>query len=236
MLLSLLFKTLRAHKLAIPENVDEWPANWKTPEYKTYPRCVSVALPQPTLSLGSLDHVLGERHSTRVFDASKSLTLKEIATLYHFTCGIRSMLTESRFHPSGGGRYPLEGYLVAYRIEELEPGIYHYAARTHTLEKIADATVAEKFRAEGLRYAWSQDAAGFFALGAIWDRSTRKYGEFGYDLIAVEAGHITQNLTLIATALGIPHCTLFGFNVPVVDPLFDFADEESITYITALGK
>lgn len=235
MFIPLLFKTLREHKAAIPENKDEWPENWKTPEYKTYPRCPSIPLPQPSESLGALEYALKERHSTRSFSGTP-LTLQQVANLFNYSSGLRDPRRGSRFHPSGGGRYPLESYLVAYRINGLEPGIYHYAPQTHTLEKIADTTIAEQFRTTALGYEWSQDAAAFFALGAVWDRTTRKYGDFGYDLVHVEAGHISQNLALVAAVQGIGHCHLFGFNTEMTDALFDLPETESITYITALGK
>jgi SagB-type dehydrogenase family enzyme len=46
-------------------------------------------------------------------------------------------------------------------------------------------------------------AAALFCLTGCFLRHERKYGEGGYRMLVAEAGHISQNLILAATALGL---------------------------------
>src|SRR5437867_2564855 len=46
-------------------------------------------------------------------------------------------------------------------------------------------------------------AAAMICLTAFFPRHERKYGEGGYRMLVAEAGHISQNLVLAATALGL---------------------------------
>jgi SagB-type dehydrogenase family enzyme len=45
--------------------------------------------------------------------------------------------------------------------------------------------------------------ATMICLAGLFPRHERKYGEGGYRMIVAEAGHISQNLILTATALGL---------------------------------
>jgi SagB-type dehydrogenase family enzyme len=42
-----------------------------------------------------------------------------------------------------------------------------------------------------------------FCLTACFPRHEKKYGQGGYRMLVAEAGHISQNLVLAATALGL---------------------------------
>jgi SagB-type dehydrogenase family enzyme len=46
-------------------------------------------------------------------------------------------------------------------------------------------------------------AAALVCLTGCFPRHERKYGEGGYRMLVAEAGHISQNLVLAATALGL---------------------------------
>jgi SagB-type dehydrogenase family enzyme len=46
-------------------------------------------------------------------------------------------------------------------------------------------------------------AAALFCLTGCFPRHERKYGQGGYRMLVAEAGHISQNLILAATALGL---------------------------------
>jgi SagB-type dehydrogenase family enzyme len=45
--------------------------------------------------------------------------------------------------------------------------------------------------------------AAMSCLAGFFPRHERKYGEGGYRMLVAEAGHISQNLVLAATALGL---------------------------------
>lgn len=99
--------------------------------YKEYRRFPKTDLPKEFLTLGNLEDSLRERHSSRRYDASKNMNLKEISTLLYYTAGIHDLAEpfsekNRRFYPTGGGFYSLELYLFIQRAEGLETGLYHY--------------------------------------------------------------------------------------------------------------
>jgi SagB-type dehydrogenase family enzyme len=71
-------------------------------------------------------------------------------------------------------------------------------------------------------------AAALLCLTGCFPRHERKYGEGGYRMLVAEAGHISQNLILAATALGLSARPFGGvFDDLLNDTLgLDTADEQ----------
>jgi len=185
-----------------------------------------------------------KRHSTREFDLTKKITLNELSTLLYFSAGTKPPYINSanesvvrRHYPSGGARYPLEVYLGIQRVEEVTPGIYHYDTKEHLLETLTvDREHFESLR-EGLYYPWSRDAAIIFLITSVWSRNMVKYKDRGYRIILMEAGHLAQNLSLTATALGIGCCNSVGFHNRRINQLLDIENEdEDSLYMSVLGR
>jgi len=79
------------------------------------------------------------RHSGRVY-AQEPMPLSvlervlDLAARAHALAEVPALGTISyRSYPSAGARYPLEIYPVVHRVEDLEPGIYHYQPFRHAL-------------------------------------------------------------------------------------------------------
>ena len=97
--------------------------------------------------------LLRERHSTRVFDDQRPITLVELSRFLDGTARVQSQgkssstsartvrLVEyaSRPYPSGGGSWELELYLAVDKCEGLARGFYHYDAGAHALVPIGVA-------------------------------------------------------------------------------------------------
>jgi len=111
-------------------------------------------------------------------------------------------------NPSGGSLHPLEAYLLVRRVENLEPGLYHYHVTDHALEPVAMLQPAET-EAHARRFVANQDffsdAPVQIALVARFRRTFWKYRNHpkAYRAIVLEAGHVSQNLYLAATELGL---------------------------------
>lgn len=98
---------------------------------------IEIKLPSPFFSSRtSIEEALKKRRSIRSYK-NLSLTLQEVAQLLWAVQGITDN-NGFRTAPSAGALYPLEIYLVAGNIEKLSPGVYHYVAVSHSLEKIKD--------------------------------------------------------------------------------------------------
>jgi SagB-type dehydrogenase family enzyme len=74
-------------------------------------------------------------------------------------------------------------------------------------------------------------------ITALFERTVFKYGERGYRFILLEAGHVAQNINLVAAALGLGCLNIGGFFDREID---DFLSLDGIThstiYMIAIGK
>lgn len=101
--------------------------------------------------------------------------------------------------PSGGARNPYEAYIFSRNVEGLRPGIYHYSAFEHNLEKVAPLP-KESLGSYVGNQDWADKKNALIFLVAYMERSMWKYEDPNiYRAIMIEAGHIAQNMMLIAT-------------------------------------
>lgn len=142
-------------------------------------------------------------------DAAAFATLMERVFASHADIelhpGVRAL---KKSNPSGGGLHPLEAYVLVRHVDGIAPGLYHYHAIDHALEPIAKLTRDEADR-HALGFVAGQqylaDAPALVVLAARFARSFWKYRRHpkAYRAIVLEAGHISQNLYLAATELGL---------------------------------
>ena len=226
--------------LGLPEEKD-WPDEWKKVSFKTYPRLEQIPLHKGLPLEVSLGDTLANRKKCRSFETSSSLTFEELSSVLFWSAGMRPDMKEDaersrRFYPSAGALYPLEIYVCAQRVTDLEPGIYHYSVRYHALEKVLPQEHIPQFN-ETLGYPWSREAPLALLTTLVWDRITSKYRDFGYHLANIEAGHLAQNIQLVSIALGLTSTSLVGFNEKSMAKLLDLdPDVESPLYLSVVGK
>lgn len=239
-------KQMRAENLGIPKDRSQWPQEWKTVSFKSYPRFPHHDLTTNLSSLGDLETALQERTSTREFNETDSVLERELSTLLFYSVGINDTLRAHahtsqeardktrRFYPSGGGRYPLEMYVAIQRVSGIRPGVYHYNVLSHSMEMLLDNSGCTKIT-DAIRFPWACTAPVFFIITAVQERNATKYRDFGYDMLATEAGHASQNLHLVATSLGKKYCPLFGFDNAAIHTILDLDEDELVLYMTVLG-
>lgn len=206
--------------------------------FKVYAKAERVALPAPAPPKADLWEALARRRSVRAFGGPR-LTLPELATLLWAGAGVTAVQAgyALRTAPSAGALYPVETYVVAHRVEGLEPGAYHYAVLERALERLRAADL----RAAAAAAALDQDIAGsadvLFVWSAVWRRSTWKYGQRAYRYVPLDAGHIAQNVALAAVALGLGSCQIAAFYDDEADTLVGLdGKDESVVYMTAVGR
>jgi SagB-type dehydrogenase family enzyme len=105
-----------------------------------------------------------------------------------------------RCNPSSGNLHPTEGYLLIGALPGLDedPGVYHYAAREHGLERRADCS-APLFSAL-MRGLPAQ--AFLVGLSSIHWREAWKYGERAFRYCQHDVGHAIGALRIAAASLG----------------------------------
>lgn len=208
------------------------------PPFKTYPAAERVALPDPAPAEADLWEALARRRSVRAFSA-EALSMPDLATLLWAGAGVSAvqMGYALRTAPSAGALYPVETYVVAHRVEGLEPGAYHYAVLERELERLRAADLRLPVARAALDQGIAADAAAVFVWTAIWRRSTWKYGQRAYRYVPLDAGHIAENVALAAVGLGLGACQIAAFYDDEANALLDLeGDEESVVYMTVVGR
>lgn len=170
-----------------------------------------ISLPEPTRDGRiSLEATLQNRKSVR-FYSEEPLTLEEISQLLWAGQGI-TRGGKFRTAPSAGALYPLEIYLVAGRVESLEPGIYRYRPREHELESMASGDRREAISQASLNQGAICQAAINLVITGVYQRTAVKYGERALRYILMESGHVAQNISLEATSLGLGTVVIGAFD------------------------
>lgn len=105
-----------------------------------------------------------------------------------------------RANPSSGNLHPTEGYLLIGGMLELgpAPGLFHYAAREHGLERRADCP--EVLLARLVRGLPPQ--AFLVGLTSVHWREAWKYGERAFRYCQHDVGHALAAVRIAAAALG----------------------------------
>lgn len=153
---------------------------------KSHPRA-STALPMTAQTLSTLLHNAVRTNRAAQVEQVPALT-------QHFSP-----------YPSAGALYPCELYLALAGIDDIPAGIYRYHAISHSLSPCQPSdTDGVDFRSVEAGYGDSAPPpACAIIISSVFQRSVRKYGTRGYRLALLEAGHMLQNLSLVAAALDL---------------------------------
>lgn len=214
--------------------------------YKRYRLHTQVPLPAPReLPPNSVtfDDVVAARRSVRSF-ADADLELDELAKILHQSSGITGGVRipgggvhHFRAAPSAGALYPAEIYLGIRRVAGLVPGIYHYEVPEHGLAMLSADDPTERLYEVCCRQAYAREAAVVVLIAGVMPRTKRKYRERGYRYILLDVGHLTQNLYLACTALGLAVTTTGGFFDDVANELLHLDGvDETVLYVAFIGK
>ena len=225
-----------------------WPQAWKEVTYKQYPRRKQIQLPEPTESLGSLQAALVARHSERT-PSQRVCDHSLLSSLLWYSAGINERYprypaqkkwdrrqhakTTRRHYPSSGARYPLEVYVVSYEIDGVSRGVYHYHVLNHALEEVLRGDqLPDNFHQLFTDTPTVPMPKITFLVTAIASRNVMKYRDFGYPSLLFEAGHLMQNVHLVAAALEVHVHPFYAFNYEVLHSQLDLDDDELLLYAT----
>jgi SagB-type dehydrogenase family enzyme len=179
--------------------------------YVSYPGAPRIALSQSIPKrLHSFHALTRQRRSRRNYNGL-TLSRSDFDALLTTACGVTGVLRSAdrevklRAYPASGALYAVEIYPVALRIEHLAYGVYHYRAIDNSLELVRNDIDHARFinAALPMERDMVAGAAAMICLTGHFHRHERKYGEGGYRMLVAETGHISQNLILTATALGL---------------------------------
>lgn len=195
----------------------------------------AVGLPEPiTRGNVSIEEVLERRRSVRQY-ASAALSLEDVSQLLWAAQGVTSAWG-GRTAPSAGGLYPLAVLAVAGNVDGLPPGVYRYVPRGHVLNRIRPGDVREQLADAALGQESIRAGSISIVVTAVYARTTAKYGTRGVRYVDMEAGHVAQNVCLLATARGLGTVTVGAFTDDAVRDVLQLGDEEAPLYVLPVGQ
>jgi len=199
------------------------------------PEDTVIQLPDPhQVNSISLMEAITQRRSVRNFTA-ESITLAELSGILYAAQGITS---ENGFRaaPSAGATFPMTILVAVENVESLEPGIYRYSPGGNTLITVAEGSILNELAdaSHGQRCISSASAA--IAIIADYGITTSVYGERGIMYVHMEAGHISQNVYLQCSALGLGTVAVGAFSDSDAANVLKLDDNETPLYLMPLGR
>lgn len=179
---------------------------------KVYPTAKRIPLKKKSKLVGNLGEIILKRKSERKFN-NKPITFQDFSDLLSYGGGISHLQGNFQFrtYPSGGALYPLEIYILVNNVDGLARGLYHFNVRSNCLEQLKTRNMKSEAIKLGIRDQGFFDSAVTILVSAVFKRTTYKYGNRGYRFVLMEVGHLLQNISLIATSLGIGSCDIGGY-------------------------
>lgn len=190
---------------------------------------------EPYLLLNTIE----TRRTIRQY-SPESLMKWELSLMLHYTQGVSDEGGEPflRNVPSAGAIHPFETYIVVNRVEGLNPGIYRYLPLDHALvQEKCHGGDTEAIANACRRPELVSGSAVTFIWIAVPDRLLWKFGTRGWRYLFIEAGHLCQNLYLIATALGCGACAIGSYRDDEMNCALGIDGEEQFCiYLASVGK
>lgn len=188
----------------------------------------------------SLVDAIAERRSHRRF-LTEQLTQDELSFLLWATQGIREHVgsgTAFRTVPSAGCRHSFETYLCVLNVEGLEQGLYRYLPVGHQLLRLS---LLPDLGMRVAQAALGQPFVGRSAVTFVWTavpyRMEWRYGLAAHKVIAIDAGHLCQNLYLACAAVGCGTCAVAAYHQEAMDTLLGVdGQDEFALYLAPVGK
>jgi SagB-type dehydrogenase family enzyme len=200
-----------------------------------------TGLPRPALE-SEFPQVLCARRTWRRFSV-EPVAGRDLATMLALTAGVHRWVRTDfgdvplKTSPSGGARHPIECYVCVRRVTGVRPGLYHYAADAHALEKIRGGNLTKRLRVWMPRSGYFAKAALVVVFTAVFERQLWRYPNArAYRAALAEAGHVCQTFCLTATWLGLaPFCLMGLADQEVERDLRIDGITESVLYAAGAG-
>ena len=216
-----------------------------SPANRNIPHAV-VSLPSPRLEGKiSLEETIVGRRSVHRY-AREPLELSQSSQVLWSAQGITGS-GQLRAVPGAGATYPLEVFVVVGResvivrepkqpLEELQAGVYHYEADSHSLSLHKAADLRSDLDGASLGQEFIVDAPVDIVICALHDRTSGRYGKRTNRYVHMEVGHAGQNVHLQAVALGLATVEVGAFRDEEVREVLYLEEQIKHPYIMPVGR
>lgn len=169
------------------------------------------------------------------------LTLEELSALLWAIQGVRCLVSPEsalRSVPSAGARHSFETYLVVNRVKNLPAGLYRYLPFDEKLAQLAiDDNIGRKAADACFGQNFIATSAVTFFWTAIPARMEWRYDLAAHKVMAIDAGHVCQNLYLACQSIDAGTCAIAAYDQNACDQLLGVDGEEEFTiYLAPIGK
>lgn len=212
-----------------------------------------VLLPPYNNERAPLGAVIRSRRSVRQY-SGHAIPLEHLSTILFHCAGVSGQTPveginktvflgdapEIDLHvaASGGALYPIELFLVAWKVQELPIGVYRYMAKTHGLKFLSSVPGIPDPRMAAEFFPIEVEKAGLL-IGYVYNlfENARKYGDMALGFAMIEAGSIAAHIHLLCTALGFGSCDVGSFSKRRFERLFDVDGiSRHVIHLTVVGK
>ena len=195
-----------------------------------------IKLPEPKYdSDTSIEQALQTRRSVREYK-DEPLTLIEISQLLWAAQGITDSNRGFRTAPSAGALYPMNVYIVINEVDGVANGIYTYKPHLHELVLVRSGNLRNDLTAAALGQSCVRESAAVIVFSAVYERTTRKYGNRGIRYVHMEAGHAAQNIYLQTVSLNLGMVAVGAFRDEEVRKILNMSEKEQPLYILPVGR
>ena len=166
-----------------------------------------------------LYEILLKRKTTREFDGKEPMRIEDLSALLYYVYGCHgyvSIFEEDgqeivglkKTSPSGGDLHPIEVYPLIINAADLDPGLYHYNVKNHSLETIENMQRSEARELSNkftVGQSFPRSAQALFVMTARFYRNFWKYRNHPrtYAVLLMDAAHLSQTFYLVCTELGL---------------------------------
>lgn len=228
-----MLSTLLLHAEAMPPS--SAPGIISPAPCKLDPKWETIQMPVPEYQGLSVEQALQRRSSERRY-GREELSLQQLSQLLWAAQGITRPESGQRTAPSSGRSYPIDLYVSLQRVSGFRCGLYRYQPGTHRLKLVHEADYSAALAVAAAGQSWVRHAAAVILHVATPARAAKKYGQkTALPSSLIEAGHISQNIYLQATSLGVAVLGMNGFNQPQLDSLLGLKPGQTTLFINLVG-
>jgi SagB-type dehydrogenase family enzyme len=142
-----------------------------------------------------------------------------------------------RTSPSAGSRHPIEAYVLAWNVDGLRAGAYHYDSDTRALVDLGRPVAARDIAPMLAHQTYFANAAALVVMCPVFARTMWRYEHSrAYRTVLIDAGHLGQTFCLAATALGLAPFTTMAFSEEMLESVLGLDGiGECPIYIAGVG-
>ena len=212
--------------------------------YKSYSAMSKIKLHSSTMSIdNSIEKTILTRRSIREY-SGKAIGFDKFTKLLRLSSGIsgsvdlgNQIIHNLRSYPSAGALYPLEVYPAIFRVNNVKSGLYHYNVKDDALELLNQGNFENRISSYTYFPEIVKTSSVVLIITAMFNRTISKYGERGYRFALIEVGHLGQNISLIANALGLDSVAIGGFIDDDINDLIGIDGvNEAAVYLLVIGN